>query len=100
MMSQLLVVLAWAQTEQDAITYIDVGNAGPQHNIVWVILSTFLLIAIALVITLGLGAGMGVLRIWIFQKFPGNKLNGPDNEAVTRLHLQDHTPTDSSAQEL
>ena len=94
-MSQLLVVLAWTQTESDGITYIDVANAGPQHDIVWVILSTFLLIAIGLLVTLGLGAGMGVLRIWIFQKFPGNKLNGPDNEAVTRLHLQDRTPTDS-----
>ena len=96
MTSQLLYLLARAQTEQDGITYIDVANAGPQHNIVWVILSTFLLIGIALLVTLGLGAGMGVLRIWIFQKFPGNKLNGPEHEAVTRLHLNDRTHTDSS----
>ena len=97
MKHQLLSLLAWAQTEQGGVTYIDVTNNGPQHNIAWVILSTFLLIAIALVITIGLGAGMGAIRIWIFNKFPGNKLNGPDYDPVTRLHLDDHTPTDTSS---
>jgi hypothetical protein len=97
MKHQLLSLLAWAQTEQGGVTYINVGNSEPQHNIVWVILSTFLLIGIGLLITLGLGVGMGALRIWIFKAFPGNKLNGPDYEPVTRLHLDDHTPTDTSS---
>ena len=96
MTGQWLYLLARAQTEQGGITYIDVGNAGPKHDIVWVILSTFVLIGIAFLVTLGLGAGMGFMRIWLFQKFPGNKINGSQHEAVTRLHLNDHTHEDSS----
>lgn len=96
MKHQLLYLLAWVQTEQGGVTYIEVGNSEPQHNIVWVILSTFLLIGIALLITIALGAAMGFLRIWIFERFPGNKLNGPEHEVMTRLHLDDHSPTDTS----
>ena len=94
-MSYLLYLMAWAQSQPGGVTYIDVGSSEPDHNIVWVILSTFVLIGIALVIMVILGAGMGALRIWIFEHFPGNKLNGPEYEVMTRLHLNDHPKTDS-----
>lgn len=95
-MTFLMVLLAWAQTEPPGVTYIDMGNTEPEHGIVWVILSTFALIAVGLLVTLGLGAGVGALRIWIFKHFPGNTLNGPDHEVMTRLHLDDRIRPDSS----
>ena len=95
MIAKLLYFLAWAQTQQDGITFIDIGPKEPEHNIIWVILSTFALIAVSLLVTLGIGAGTGFLRIWILEYFPGNKLNGPDYETMTRLHLLDRSETDT-----
>lgn len=94
-MSDFLYWMAWVQS-QPGVTYIDVGGNEPDHNIVWVILSTFALIGISLLIMLGLGVGLGALRIWIFQHFPGNKLNGPEYEVMTRLHLNDPPRADST----
>jgi hypothetical protein len=89
-MSRLLYCLAWLQTEQPGVTYIDVAPKEPEHNLIWFLLSTFVLIGIALLITAGIGAGTGFLRILIVKYFPGNKLNGPEYEATTLLHLHDH----------
>jgi hypothetical protein len=90
-MAKLLSLLAWVQTQQDGVTFINISPKEPQHNIAWVILSTFALIAIALLVTLGIGIGTGFFRIWIFKLFPGNKLNGPEYEPTTRLHLLDRS---------
>jgi hypothetical protein len=89
--AKVLSLLAWTQSQQDGVTFIDITPREPQHGIVWVILSTFALIAIAFVVTLGIGVGTGFLRIWIFKLFPGNKLNGPEYEPTTQLHLLDRT---------
>jgi hypothetical protein len=93
-MSKLLSLVAWAQTQQDGVTFIDIAPPEPEHNIVWVILSTFALIGVALLVTVAIGTGMGFLRIWIYKVFPGNKLNGPEYEPMTRLHLLDRGGTD------
>ncbi len=85
----MLYLFAWAQTQQDGITFIDISPPEPEHNIFWVIISTFMLIGVALLITLAIGTGTGFLRIWIYKYFPGNKLNGPEYEVMTRLHLLD-----------
>ncbi len=81
--------LAWAQT-QPGITFIDMTESEPEHRLAWVILSTFALIGIALLITIAIGTGAGFLRIWISSKFPQNKLNGPQREPLTQLHLSGH----------
>jgi hypothetical protein len=94
-MNGLLYLFAWAQAQQNGITFIDVANKEPDHNIVWVILSTFALIGIALLITAGLGAGVGAIRIFIFKHFPGNKWNGPEYDPVTRLNLDVHPKPDT-----
>jgi hypothetical protein len=95
-MMRVVYLLAWAQSQPNGVTFIDVTNKEPNHNIVWVILSTFALIGIALLITAGLGAGVGAIRIFIFKHFPGNKWNGPDYDPVTRLNLDMHSKPDST----
>jgi hypothetical protein len=94
-MSRLLYLLGWIQNEQGSVTFINMTNNEPNHNIVWVLLSTFVLIGIALLITAGLGAGVGAIRIYIFKHFPGNKWNGPEYEPVTRLHLDERPESDT-----
>jgi hypothetical protein len=49
---------------------------------------------VALLITVAIGTGTGFLRIWMYKVFPGNKLNGPEYEPMTRLHLLDRGGTD------
>jgi hypothetical protein len=93
-MNQLLYLFAWAQTQQDGITFINVSNNEPDHNIVWVILSTFALIGVSLLIMTGLGASVGAIRIFIFKYFPRNKWNGPEYEPTIRLHLDDRPKPD------
>jgi hypothetical protein len=94
-MSRLLYLLVWAQTSQNGITFIDVSPKEPDHNYIWVILSTFALIGVSLVIMTFLGAGLGAFRIFIFKFFPGNKWNGPEYDPVTRLNLDTHSKPDS-----
>jgi hypothetical protein len=96
-MARLLYFMAWAQETQNGVTFINITNNEPNHNIVWVILSTFLLIGIAILITAGLGMGVGAVRIFIFKHFPGNKWNGPEYEPVTRLHLDEHPDPDTES---
>jgi hypothetical protein len=96
-MSRLLYLLAWAQSQQNAVTFINVSNREPDHNYIWVILSTFALIGVSLVIMTFLGVGVGALRIFIFKYFPGNKWNGPEYDPVIRLNLNEHPKPDSSS---
>ncbi len=93
-MVQMLSFLAWAQ--QNGVTYINITPDEPDHNIAWVILSTFLLIGISVVIMVLLGVGMGFLRIVIYKLFPGNEWNGPESEPTIRLHLLDRSPKDTA----
>lgn len=83
--------------QQGGITFIEIGNKEPDHNIVWVILSTFALIGVGLIVTAALGFTFGFARIWIFNHFPGNKLNGPDFELTTQLHLSDHAKPNTTS---
>lgn len=96
-MTRLLYFLAWAQTEQDGITFINISNHNPHHNIVWVMLSTFVLIGVSIVIMTFLGVGVGAFRILIGKYFPGNKWNGPEYELVTRLHLDVRPKPDTNS---
>jgi len=90
----MMSFLAWVQT-QPGVTFIDMTDSEPEHGLVWVVLSTFVLIGIALLITIAIGAGAGFLRIWIARKFPHNSLNGPEYEPTTQLHLSGGSRQDS-----
>jgi hypothetical protein len=87
-MVTLFALMSWVQSE--GITFVDLsGNDEPSLS--WLILSTFALIGVALLITIGIGAGIGFLRIWVLRRFPRNRLNGPEDEVMTQLHLLDRS---------
>jgi len=58
-MARMLSLLLWAQTQPGGVTFIEIGNKEPEHDLIWVILSTFALIGLSLVIMTALGAGLG-----------------------------------------
>ena len=96
-MIALSSLMAWVQSQQGGVTFIDITESEPEHGLVWVVLSTFALIGVALLITVGLGAMLGALRIWILRRFPGNRVNGPEYEVLTRLHLHDRPGPDTQS---
>ena len=87
-MAKATSLLVWAQSQQDGVTFINIAPKEPQHGIVWVVLSTFVLIAVALLVTIGIGVGTGFLRIWIYKLFPGKQ--------VERTRVRANDPITSS----
>ena len=85
----MLSLLLWLQPSESGVTFIDLVDPEPERSVAWFILRIFALIGVALLITMGVGAGAGFLRIWIMRRFPHNRLNGVEDEALTRLHLND-----------
>lgn len=76
--------------QSGGITFVDLSK-NDEPTLAWLILSTFALIGVALLLTIGIGAGVGFLRIWVLRRFPRNRLNGPEDEVMTRLHLLDRS---------
>lgn len=83
----MLLLLAMLQPKAP-VTFVDLTK-DKDPSIVWFILATFGLIGLLIAITVGLGAGVGILRIWVMRRFPGNAFNGPDDEPTIRLHLNE-----------
>ena len=92
MMSYLLNLALWLQSKQGGVTFIDLKDPDPGPNLVWVILTTFAAIGVALVVATGVGIGFGLLRIWASKRFPNNRLNGIAVEPLTLLHLGQEKP--------
>ena len=94
MMPYLLNLAIWLQSKQGAVTFIDLKDKDPEPGLIWVILTTFAAIGVALLLTIAVGAGVGLLRIWARKRFPNNRLNGIAVEPLTFLHLGPEEPED------
>lgn len=85
----MLGLLIRLQSTPGGVTFVDLTERRPEPTLAWLILSTFALIGVAVLITVGIGGGIGLLRIWIMRRFPHNRLNGLEDEAMIQLHLHD-----------
>jgi hypothetical protein len=88
-----LLSLQQQQGPGQGITFVDLNKGEPQVSFFTFIIGAFKFIGLAILFMAAVGILTGFFRIWVRRRFPDNRLNGIDVEAMTHLHLNEHSET-------